>query len=827
MKDDFVACRTQTRTHNLWSILRVVGWNLLLITVGLLLVGAAGEAYFRLTVPFSDSSITSTRTFPGVGTLAKPNTEMSFTNNVDFWTVQRSNSLGFLDREPIAPDRARESCHITIIGDSFVEAIQVQISEKVQVQLEELAAMEKPSIDLTASAFGIQITGQVHQLLFYDVYARHLSPDLVVLVFVVNDALDNSTVSDSLLYGVDPDVSPYVSAVMNSDGVVELRMPNAEIPQRLLSPTRDPYTSWSARVINWTVKTSLLARWLQFKLPWLLATSNTDREFIAEVQELMRRQDHAWMFNGWIPTSPADIDSLILDSESNVYREVWGITEFALEQFKRRANHDGAAVMILATYPLGDEGDPMFDILNGIATSLGIPVVSQQNYITHQGYSISDAHFPNDGHWSPKGHRWAAEAVWEYIKEEWNGECPSAVRDPYVEVDWIKVGHHVHTPKGKVWSDVFPKDLNLYREAYASVTADPPTVSSDWNVHLYDEGVTYIRDRCTTENVENHFFLHVIPEDVQDLPEDRRDNGFESITFHIPSRGAMFDGKCLASIDLPRYEIDRIRTGQFVRRDIDSEDWPVWRIDYNLALPELLDVVKELLRSDREPEIRSSFDVYVDDGQLVYVKESCSVDDRDLLFFLHVFPVDGKEVVQGSEETGFNSINFGLIEEGGMHDGSCFAAVDLPEYDIASIRTGQVAEDMEAWRAYYNLALPEIRDTVQELLQSKLKPEIRSNFDVYVDDDRLIYVKDSCSIDDRDLPFFMHVFPTDENDLPDSRQEFGFDNLDFELWQNGGESDGLCFAVVNLPAYEIMSIRTGQWVRGEGNVWEARIELTE
>ena len=798
----------------------------MLITVGLLLVGAAGEAYFRLTVPFSDSSITSTRTFPGVGTLAKPNTKMNFTNNVDFWTVQRSNSLGFLDREPIAPDRARESCHITIIGDSFVEAIQVQISEKVQVQLEELAAMEKPSIDLTASAFGIQITGQVHQLLFYDVYARHLSPDLVVLVFVVNDPLDNSTVSDSLLYGVDPDVSPYVSAVMNSDGVVELRMPNAEIPQRLLSPTRDPYTSWSVRVINWTVKTSLLARWLQFKLPWLLATSNTDREFIAEVQELMRRQDHAWMFDGWIPTSPADIDSLILDSESNVYREVWGITEFALEQFKHRANHDGAAVMILATYPLGDEGDPMFDVLNRIATSLGIPVVSQQNYITQQGYSISDAHFPNDGHWSPTGHRWAAEAVWEYIKEEWNEECPSITPEPNREIDWIKIGHNIHTPEGKIWSDVFPKDLDIYRAAYTSVTADPPTVMSDWGVHLYDNGLTYIRDRCTAEYVEKHFFLHVVPEDVQDLPEDRRDNGFESITFHIPSRGAMFDGKCLASIDLPRYEIDRIRTGQFVR-DIDSEDWIVWRVDYNLALPEILDIVRDLLRSDREPEIRSSFDVYVDDGQLVYVKESCSVDDRDLLFFLHVFPIDGKDLVQGSEESGFNSMNFGLIEKGGMHDGSCFAVLDLPEYDIASIRTGQTAEDMEAWRAYYNLALPEIRDTVQELLQSGREPDVRASFDVYVYDGQLIYVKESCDTDDRDLPFFLHVFPADENDLPDGRREFGFDNLDFELMQNGGESDGICFAAMNLPKYDITGIRTGQWVRGEGNVWEASIELTE
>ena len=791
------------------------------ILAGLLLIALAGEAYFRFTVPFSDSPDVSERLLPGVIRLQKPNEELRFTNDLDYWTVQRTNSLGFLDREPMDPLRAAESCHISIIGDSFVEAREVPVSDKLQVRLEALAARDAPHLDVTTSAFGLIATSQVHQLLFYDGYARHLSPDLLVLVFVNNDPLDNSTVSISLLRNTDPVSSPRARVVMSSDGAMDLRMPNADTLKHLLPPTPEPPPSWPARVMKQAAEISRLARWLQLKSPWLYATPNTDRELAARAHELMRRKEHAWMFDGWIPSSFAEIYDLILERGSTVYREAWGITEFALEQFKRRANHDGTALMILATYTVGGTGDPAFDVLSGIAESLDIPLVSEQNYIDNQEYSVSDAHFPNDGHWTPTGHHWAAEAVWEHIASEWNGECPSAVRDPDVEVDWIKVGHHIHTPEGKVWSDVFPKDLNLYREAYASVVADPPTVRSDWNVHLYDDGVTYIRDRCTAEDVENHFFLHVIPEDVKDLPEVRHDNGFESITFNVPSRGAMFDGKCLVSVDLPDYDISSISTGQF------GDDVQIWKIDYNLAFPEIVDAVHEVRRSGREPVILANFDVYIDDGQLIYAKDSCNADDRELPFFLHLFPADENDLPDSRQEFGFDNLDFESMQRGGESNGVCFAAVALPEYDIASVRTGQIADSAETWSAYYNFGLPDIMDAVQELLQSGREPEIRSNFDVYVDNDQLVYVKDSCNVDDRDLPFFLHVFPADENDLAEGREESGFDNLDFELWQNGGESDGLCFAVVALPVYEIMSIRTGQWVRGESNVWEARLELTE
>ena len=818
-------------TRKVRRILCVVGWNLLFILVGLLLIGVAGEAYLRLTIPFSASSPDSTdfvplstRFVPGVGTLQKPNIERRFTNNLDYWTIQRANSLGFLDREPIDPARAAESCHVTVIGDSFVEAMQVQLPEKFQIQLEELAATDNPELDVTVSAFGSSGTGQVSQLPFYDAYARHLFPDLLVLVFVANDPIDNSTVSHSLLYGADPDTSARVSAVMSSDGAVELRLPNTDIPKPLLPQTTEDPPSWATRVIRQATETSHLARWLQLKSPWFHATTNTDSELVARAKELMQREEHVWMFDGRIPTSTVEIDNLVLDSGSNFYREAWDITEFALKQFKRRADHAGTALMVLATHTIGDEGDPMFDILSGIAEPLGIPVVSQQNYIDQQGYSIGDARFRQDSHWTTTGHRLAAEAVWEYIQGKWNGECPSATPYPEIKVDWIKVGHHIHTPKGKVWSDVFPKDLNLYRAAYDSVVAVPPTVISDWNMHLYSDGVTYIRDRCTAKDVENNFFMHVMPQDVQDLPEDLRDNGFESVTFHSHIRGAMFDGKCLTSMDLPEYEIKSIRTGQFIR-GFDSEEGIVWSVRYNFALPDIIDAVLELQRSGREPVVSSNFGVYIDDGRLIYVKDSCSTEDRDTPFFLHVVPADEADLPAGREESGFDNLGFELIQKGGVYDGRCFAAVELPEYDVASIKTGQVIDGMETWSVRYNFALPEVISTVQKLQQSGREPVTRSNFDVYLDDNQLIYVKDSCNAEDRDTPFFLHVFPADQNDLPDGHEEPGFDNLGFELMQRGGVHDGGCFATVDLPEYEIESIRTGQFSE-DVQTWRADYNFT-
>ena len=103
-----------------------------MILAGLALIAIAGEAWLRLTAPPFPEAWLPTRFVSGVGTLYEPHAEVRYTNNLDFWTTQRANSLGFLDREPPDPERAAASCHVAVFGDSFVEASQVPIADKLK-----------------------------------------------------------------------------------------------------------------------------------------------------------------------------------------------------------------------------------------------------------------------------------------------------------------------------------------------------------------------------------------------------------------------------------------------------------------------------------------------------------------------------------------------------------------------------------------------------------------------------------------------------------------------------------------------------------------------
>ena len=108
-------------------------------------------------------------------------------------------------------------------------------------------------------------------------------------------------------------------------------------------------------------------------------------------------------------------------------------------------------------------------------------------------------------------------------------------------------------------------------------------------------------------------------------------------------------------------------------------------------------------------------------------------------------------------------------------------------------------------------------------------PVIRSDWDVYLVENSLVYVKNQCSPQDAEPTFFLHLDPSDENDLPSHRKQYGFDNLDF-AFRDHRHSIGKCLAEVPLPEYAISAIRTGQYVRVDGgfnNLWEGKIRLNE
>ena len=148
-------------------LLRLVVWNAGLVLAALVLTALAGEAWLRLTRPFMSIAIPM-RFVPAVGLVHEPNAEVRWTNGRDYWAVSRANLWGFLDREPPPPDRAAASCHVSLIGDSFVHAKEVPIADKAHVQLEALAGRRLSHLDVTTSAFGISTTDQIAQLPFYD-----------------------------------------------------------------------------------------------------------------------------------------------------------------------------------------------------------------------------------------------------------------------------------------------------------------------------------------------------------------------------------------------------------------------------------------------------------------------------------------------------------------------------------------------------------------------------------------------------------------------------------------------------------------------------------
>ncbi len=105
-------------------------------------------------------------------------------------------------------------------------------------------------------------------------------------------------------------------------------------------------------------------------------------------------------------------------------------------------------------------------------------------------------------------------------------------------------------------------------------------------------------------------------------------------------------------------------------------------------------------------------------------------------------------------------------------------------------------------------------------------PIISAKFDIYLNENHLIYVKDPCAPTDAEAPFFLHILPVDVNDLPGSRRSIGFDNYGFQFAQRGARQGERCMAIVSLPdEYAVASIVTGQWI-SKGNIEVIAIAAT-
>ena len=360
---------------------RIVLWNALGIAAALLAVVAGGEAYLRATRPFS-TQLENTVVVPGVGKLMRPYSKVQATNQTDFWNVSWANSLGFLDREPISPERAKESCHVAIVGDSFVHAAEVGIDDKLHVRLERMAAERFPELDVTTAAYGFRLTGQVAQLPWWDKWIRHRPPKLLVLVFVFNDFMDNSHPMN------------LVSAERRDDGdgfeIVVHPRANPASPRGFKWPQQGTGVLWASAEFVSGVLPDYSSSWFRYQYYSVLWERWTD----ASVLQLKRVEE-----NG--PPVPLPKNQM-------------EPTEFAVDQWLARTDSAGASLVALEAHTVFSDWR-VRTALRRLAAPRNIPVITQLDHIMSQGGEASDAFFPADGHWTPQGHQWAAEALLEWL----------------------------------------------------------------------------------------------------------------------------------------------------------------------------------------------------------------------------------------------------------------------------------------------------------------------------------------------------------------------------------------------------------------------------
>ena len=115
---------------------------------------------------------------------------------------------------------------------------------------------------------------------------------------------------------------------------------------------------------------------------------------------------------------------------------------------------------------------------------------------------------------------------------------------------------------------------------------------------------------------------------------------------------------------------------------------------------------------------------------------------------------------------------------------------------------------------------------ILNILDGAGEPVIRSNYDVYINETRLIYFHRSCSLTDFKHRFFLHITPVHLHDLPEDRKQHGFDNLNFFFNEPFSDDsftlvhNDMCIAVRYLPQYDIQQIQTGQFTPETGPLWE-------
>ena len=225
-----------------------------------------------------------------------------------------------------------------------------------------------------------------------------------------------------------------------------------------------------------------------------------------------------------------------------------------------------------------------------------------------------------------------------------------------------------------------------------------PIVRSLFDLYLFDEELVYVKDRCSDGEIDRRFYLQVFPSHINDLSGDHWWRGYERMDFTFASRyysyqHAIRNKKCILVRPLPDYDISCIRVPAGFWKAEHCTD------GFRRKQERILQAIDE-----SEPVVSSQFEVYLIDGELIYVNDQCMAQDRAAKFALHVYPVDAAHLQDGSQGTKFDNLDFSFypLFQDLDRPQRCIVTRPLPNYDIAAIWTGQFAGGKVLWEGEFH-----------------------------------------------------------------------------------------------------------------------------
>ena len=245
---------------------------------------------------------------------------------------------------------------------------------------------------------------------------------------------------------------------------------------------------------------------------------------------------------------------------------------------------------------------------------------------------------------------------------------------------------------------VFLYDRYVYEERIDRLVEESePIVRGDFDVYLTDDRkLVWVGDRCDGTDGSSLFldvpiFLQIYPVDDADLPDSGLDHEFHELYFieHF----VMDTKHHVVTFDLPDYDVARISTGQ------SNDEGQIWSGSFFSSDHAYADLFNLETSAIGESIIRGRFNVHLThDNRLVYVREPCDSADVSERFFVHIFPVDSRDLPKHRRKYDFDNLDFAFLDRGIIDGSRCVAVLDLPDYDIARLRTGQFTDHGPTWQ---------------------------------------------------------------------------------------------------------------------------------